>query len=114
MKQLQPCSFLTNHARLLIAVAREPEASVDELAVAAQISERAAYRILADLQRDRYVRKRKIGRHNRYEVSWDVTIRDPVVGQPPVRELLFRFAGIDESTATPSAYNHRHPALAGT
>jgi sugar-specific transcriptional regulator TrmB len=73
---------------VLLAVAHHPDASVAEIAEAAQIAERSAYRILADLQRDGYVRRRKSGRENRYEVNPALPLRDPMVENDLVRDLL--------------------------
>ena len=42
--------FFTTHAQLLLALNRDPEARVVELAEAVHLTERATYRILADLQ----------------------------------------------------------------
>ena len=89
LAQLRPWTFLTNHAQALLALGRDPDATVTDIAAAAQISERTAYRILADLQREGYVQKRKVGRRNRYDVRWDVPIGDPIVEDEPIRELLW-------------------------
>src|SRR5215204_7042061 len=62
-------TFITNHAQVLLTVARHPDATVAELARAARITERSAYRMLADLQRAGYVRRQKVGRHNSYEIN---------------------------------------------
>ncbi len=43
-------SFLTGHAQVLLAVARDPDLRVREIAEAAGITERYAYRVLRDLQ----------------------------------------------------------------
>ena len=42
-------TFLTSHAQVLLAVAANPEMRVSEIADAAGITQRSAYRILADL-----------------------------------------------------------------
>jgi hypothetical protein len=47
---LRSWTFITSHAQVLLAVARDPALRVEEIAKAARISERSAYRILADLQ----------------------------------------------------------------
>jgi DNA-binding transcriptional ArsR family regulator len=81
-------TFLTNHAQVLLIVARDPEATVVEVARAAGITERSAYRLLADLQQGGYVRRRKVGRHNSYEIDPTVPLRDPTIENELVRDLI--------------------------
>jgi len=61
-------TFLTNHALVLTHISREPESTGIEIAQAAGITERAARKIIADLQEAGYVSAEKIGRRNRYRV----------------------------------------------
>ena len=88
LRTLRSWTFITNHAQVLLAVARDPAATVAKLAAAAQITERSAYRILADLQRAGYVQRRKLGRHNAYEINPSLPLRDPTVENGRVRDLL--------------------------
>jgi L-amino acid N-acyltransferase YncA len=85
---LRSWAFITSHARVLLAVARDPALRVEEIARAAQISERSAYRILADLQKEGYVRRSKHGRRNRYEINSALPLEDPLVADEPLRELI--------------------------
>jgi DNA-binding transcriptional ArsR family regulator len=81
-------TFITNHAQVLLTVARHPEATVAEVARAVRITERSAYRVLADLQQEGYVRRRKVGRHNSYEIDPEVPIRDPILEDELVGDLI--------------------------
>ncbi len=82
------CTFITNHAQVLLTVARDPDATVAEVARAARITERSAYRMLADLQRAGYVRRRKVGRHNSYDINPTLPLRDPPVENELVGDLI--------------------------
>ncbi len=62
-------SFLTNHAQVLLYIARDPDARLIDVAAALGITERSAFAIVNDLARAGYVVKRKDGRRNRYEVQ---------------------------------------------
>jgi DNA-binding IclR family transcriptional regulator len=73
---------------VLLALAQRPDATVAELADAAEIAERSAYRILADLQHAGYVRRRKVGRQNAYEINPELPLGDPTVEKELVRDLL--------------------------
>jgi DNA-binding transcriptional ArsR family regulator len=85
---LRSWTFITSHGQILLAVARDPAATVAELAAAAKITERSAYRILADLQQSGYVRRRKLGRHNIYEIDRSMPLRDPTIENELVSDLL--------------------------
>jgi DNA-binding MarR family transcriptional regulator len=50
---------------VLLVVAREPSVGVNEIADGARITERYAYRLLSDLQKAGYVRRRRNGRRTR-------------------------------------------------
>jgi DNA-binding MarR family transcriptional regulator len=61
--------FLTNHAHVLLSIARDPEIRARDIAEQVGITERAAQRIVADLVENGYVTKTKDGRRNRYAVN---------------------------------------------
>jgi Sugar-specific transcriptional regulator TrmB len=84
----QSWTFIAIHAQVLLTVARTPEATVAEVALAARITERSAYRMLADLQQAGYVRRRKVGRHNSYEINPSLPLCDPCVENELVSDLL--------------------------
>jgi DNA-binding transcriptional ArsR family regulator len=81
-------TFITNHAQVLLTVARHPEATVAEVARATRITERSAYRMLADLQQAGYVRRRKVGRHNSYEIDPKLPLQDPILENELVGDLI--------------------------
>jgi DNA-binding transcriptional ArsR family regulator len=81
-------TFITNHAQVLLTVALHPEATVAEVARAARITERSAYRMLADLEQAGYVRRRKVGRQNSYEINPKLPLRDPILENELVSDLI--------------------------
>lgn len=88
LSTLRSWTFITNHAQVLLTVAREPQATVAEVAREAEITERSAYRVLADLQRAGYVRRRKVGRRNSYEINPRMPLLDPTIKDELVEDLL--------------------------
>ena len=60
--------FLTNYALVLACVAEDRDARVRTVAARVGITERAAHTILADLVREGYVRRNRMGRRNRHEI----------------------------------------------
>ena len=57
-------SFLTNHARVLLCIARDPGMRLRDLAASLGITERSAHGIVTDLAEAGYVLKQKDGRRN--------------------------------------------------
>lgn len=60
--------FLTNHAHVLIQIARSPTSTVREIAIAAGITERATHSVLADLREDGIIVANRNGRNNVYRI----------------------------------------------
>ena len=81
-------SFLTNHARALIAIAHDPDTRLRDLAATLDVTERTAYGIVADLTAAGYLLKEKDGRRNRYRIVADIPLRDPISRERTVGELL--------------------------
>ena len=61
--------FLTNHAHVLIQIARDPRSTVREIAMAAGITERATHSVLSDLREDGIVHATRDGRRNVYSID---------------------------------------------
>jgi len=64
-----PWTFLTNHAHVLIAIARAPNSTLRQVAVEVGITERATQKIVADLDAAGYLTRVRIGRRNSYTVN---------------------------------------------
>ncbi len=80
--------FLTNHGRVLLCIAHDPDARLRDIAVQLAITERTAYGIVTDLTEGGYVVKEKDGRRNRYEVQGHLPLRDAVTRERTVGEVL--------------------------
>jgi predicted transcriptional regulator len=80
--------FLSNHAHVLLCVARDPEARARDIAERVGITERAAQRILSDLIGEGYVSRTKVGRRNRYAVDRRGHLRHPVFQQLEIGPLI--------------------------
>ena len=68
-------TFLTNHAQVLLCVARSPDIRLRDVAEHIGITERATQRILADLSDAGYVKVERIGRRNHYTVDREHAMR---------------------------------------
>ena len=60
--------FLTNHAQVMLCIARDPGSRLRDIAVSVNITERSAHGIIGDLIEGGYVVKQKDGRRNRYQI----------------------------------------------
>jgi predicted transcriptional regulator len=69
--------FLTNHAHVLLCVAHEPEILLREIADAVGITERAAHRIIAELEDGGYISRERKGRRNSYQFHPDKVMDHP-------------------------------------
>jgi DNA-binding IclR family transcriptional regulator len=81
-------TFLTNHAHVLVVVARDPEARLRDIADRVGITERSAHAIVHDLVEAGYLRRERIGRRNRYRLEEALPLRHPVERGTRVADLL--------------------------
>ncbi|TMK69554.1 MAG: winged helix-turn-helix transcriptional regulator [Actinobacteria bacterium] len=81
-------TFVTNHAAVLLSIARDPEIRLRDVAERVGITERAAQRIVRDLVEEGYVERRRVGRRNVYSVVPNRQMRHRVVRHHQVGALL--------------------------
>lgn len=81
-------TFLTNHAHVLLCIARDPSTRLRDVATAVGITERAAQRIVGELEETGYLVRRREGRRNVYELRDDRPLRHPLEEEHMVGELL--------------------------
>ena len=75
---MESWSFLTNHARVLLCIARDPGVRLRDIAARVGVTERTAYGIVTDLTEAGYVVKQKDGRRNRYQIQAHLPLRRPL------------------------------------
>jgi predicted transcriptional regulator len=80
--------FMTNHAHVLVSIAREPGMRMRDIADQVGITERAVQLILRDLEHEGYVAVRRVGRRNFYEIKLSAPMRHPLHEGHVVDELL--------------------------
>ena len=81
-------TFLTNHAHVLLVIAREPDVRMRDIADMVGITERAAQSIVRDLIDEGYLTVTKEGRRNLYEVHREVALRHPLMRDHDVGEIV--------------------------
>jgi hypothetical protein len=86
-------SFLTNHARVLMCVARDPGVRLRDIAAGLGITERSAFGIISDLVVAGYVVKEKDGRRNRYHIQAHLPLPESAGPERTVGEVLGLLGG---------------------
>lgn len=81
-------TFLTNHSHTLLCVAGDPDIRIRDIAHKVGITERAAQRIVAELEEAGYLSHERVGRRNRYQVHRDLPLRHPLEGHLEIGALL--------------------------
>ena len=93
-------TLLTGHGHVLVEIARDPEARMRDIAVAAGITERTAQVIVADLEAAGYITRTRTGRRTRYTVNPDSLFRHPAQEGHRVGPFLALLASAGESAPT--------------
>ena len=88
VRSAAPWTFLTNHAHVLLCIARDPDVRVRDLASAVGITERAVQRIVSELEAAGYLQRERDGRRNRYLVRATLPLRHPIEGHCAIGALI--------------------------
>lgn len=81
-------TFLSNHAHVLLCIARNPEIRIRDIADQVGITERAVTAILDDLDSEGYVNRSKVGRRNRYKIQHRGRLRHQLEARHTIGELI--------------------------
>lgn len=81
-------TFLSNHAHVLVSLARDPEARLRDVAAGVGITERGVQKILRDLADAGVLTRERIGRRNRYQINRRVPLRHSLEAHETVGTLL--------------------------
>jgi len=81
-------TFLSNHAHVLICIARDPDCRVRDIADQVGITDRAVMRILAELEDEGFIEHEKVGRRNHYQINLEGSLRHPLEEGTALRQLL--------------------------
>ncbi len=92
--------FLTNHARVLLCIAHDPNMRLRDIAATLGITERSAYAIVNDLTDAGYVLKERDGRRNRYIVQDHLPLPEATIRERTVGEVLDLLVGATSRTRT--------------
>ena len=85
-------TFLTNHAHVLLCVAENSHARLRDIAELVGITERAAQRIVSELEEAGYLDRIRDGRRNSYTLNTAMPLRHSLDRDRRISELLSTFA----------------------
>ena len=83
-----PVSLLSNHGHVLMCIAEKPDIRIRDIAARTGLSERAAHRIITELESAGFVTHVRVGRRNRYEVIDHDAARHRLERHLTVRDLV--------------------------
>ena len=81
-------TFLSNHAHVLVCLARDPDARLRDVALSVGITERAVQKIVSDLEEAGVIVRERAGRRNSYRLNLDVPLRHALESHKTVGTLL--------------------------
>ena len=84
-------TFLSNHAQVLLCIARDPDVRLRDIAQSVAITERAAQRIVSDLVEAGYIERERVGRRSHYRLNGEIRMRHAAQANYEISELLKAF-----------------------
>lgn len=107
-------SFLTTHARVLLAIADAPDARLRDLAESLGVTERTAFAVVNDLADAGYVVKERDGRRNRYHIQEHLPLPTDVGRGPTIGEVLDLLVAAERRPAVSGRRRRRNDPPAET
>lgn len=86
-------TFLSNHGRVLLCIAHDPEVRLRDIAAELGVTERSAYGIVNDLTKAGYIVKERDGRRNRYQIEHHLPLPEATDRNQAIGEVLGVLAG---------------------
>jgi DNA-binding transcriptional ArsR family regulator len=77
-------TFLTNHAQVLVCIAKDPGIRLRDIGERVGITERAAHRIVSELTTAGYLIRERQGRRNRYTINDHLPLPDPIAHEEQI------------------------------
>ncbi|MEU9148615.1 MarR family winged helix-turn-helix transcriptional regulator [Streptomyces sp. NPDC048349] len=101
-----PWTFLTSHARVLLALSRNPGARLRDVADTCVLTERTVQSIVSDLEEGGYLTRVRVGRRNHYRITPSATFRHPAEAGRDIAGLLALFTEDPPRTRILSTPDH--------
>jgi DNA-binding IclR family transcriptional regulator len=88
VESAQNWTFLSNHAHVLVCVAKNPDVRLSEVAELVGVRERTAHRIVHELIDAGYISVTKVGRNNVYSVDLEKPLRHPLEAEHNIHAIV--------------------------
>src|SRR3970040_421616 len=75
-------NFLSNYGLGLTHLFQNPRATLREIARGTDLTERAVYQIVRDLEEGGFIEKKRVGRRNIYTINEAALFKYPIYGSP--------------------------------
>jgi DNA-binding Lrp family transcriptional regulator len=97
-------NFLSNYGLVLTHLYQNPEATLREIARGTDLTERAVYQIVRDLEEGGFIQKTKVGRRNTYKVYESALFSFPVYQGLNIAQMITALGQIlrDSRVDTPA------------
>ena len=93
-------NFLSNYGLVLTHLFQNPEATLREIARGTDLTERAVYQIVRDLEEGGFIQKKKVGRRNTYKVNEGALFSFPVYQNLNIAQMITALRRILEERRT--------------
>jgi DNA-binding IscR family transcriptional regulator len=81
-------TFITNYGLVLSYIAKHQRSTAREVALAVGITERTTHKIIAELEREGYIKRKRVGRNNVYRINPHLSLRHESARDVEVGDLL--------------------------
>ena len=81
-------TFITNHGLVLAYIAKHPQSTARAIASAVNLTERTVHKIIAELEAEEYIKRRKVGRNNEYHINSHTELRHETTRDVMVEDFL--------------------------
>lgn len=81
-------TFLSHHSHILIALDKDPDTRIEDLANILGLTPRSVVNVLTDLVDGGYLTKAKAGRRNHYRINRDAPLRHATSANRNVGDLI--------------------------
>lgn len=81
-------NFLSNYGLVLTHLFQNARATLREIARGTDLTERAVYQIVRDLEESGFIEKKRVGRRNIYTINESALFAYPVYGELNIAQMI--------------------------
>ncbi len=81
-------TFITNHGLVLVYIAKYPQSTTRAVASAVNLTERTVHKIITELETEKYIERRRMGRNNVYHINSRTELRHETTCDVLVEDFL--------------------------